>query len=331
MLTSHHFDDGDAMHNAIKNNLKYISLALCAFFFAYQYGIKSVIPSVLNEELRQYFSINASQMGSLMGLSMAAYTLMQLIAGPIVDRFQAKKVFSIAFSIMSISGAVFLLQNDFLIAQVSQFIVGCAAAFPFVLVMKVSNEYFDREQVSIASSTAIAIGCAGPVVFNPLLTNLMVIFHWRIVSIAFCLFGLIVAVCSLFFMQNETKNEVSGTIAEENDKSHDRTPLQGIKLLLNPQFLLCGLFGGAVLGSSATFFDAWGLVFLKTVYGFDSKQASYFISVGYIGVILGMPLIALWAKHIQSYKKVMLICVVLLAITLSMLVFIKMPNYGMQR
>ena len=77
-------------------NKKHVFLLLfCALFFAFQYGMKSAIPNVLNENLQSYFNANTSQIGFLLSLSYLAYTIMQIPTGLIMDRISAKKNYSI--------------------------------------------------------------------------------------------------------------------------------------------------------------------------------------------------------------------------------------------
>ena len=61
------------MKNGEKSDAKVLGVQYLLWFFAvifyfFQYGTRSVAPSVLNEELQHYFMTDASGLGGLVGL-----------------------------------------------------------------------------------------------------------------------------------------------------------------------------------------------------------------------------------------------------------------------
>ncbi|MBQ3564555.1 MAG: MFS transporter, partial [Alphaproteobacteria bacterium] len=92
-------------------------LAFCTIFFTYHYGLRSAIPSVLNEDLQQYFNATASQIGTMISSFYLAYTLMQIPGGLILDRFSSKRVGVIAFILFSMCLMLFVSSDSIAVAS----------------------------------------------------------------------------------------------------------------------------------------------------------------------------------------------------------------------
>lgn len=325
------------MKDRFLRNMHLVLWALCVAFYAYQYGIRSVIPSVLNEDLRQYFAINSTEMGSLIGIFYISYMLMQIPVGLLIDRFSAKKICLSAFALVSFFTISFVYTNNYTIAAASRFFLGCCCSFAFVLIIKISNDYFPREKVAFVSSIAISIGSFGPIIMNPLLAHMSEVFPWRNVVFGIGFFGFAMSLLGLFAVHekklptiNSLENdEKCGAEQEKENEIRGWNKIWAdLKIIFsNSQYLWIGLFSMAVLGPMSTFCDAWGLSFLKEAYDLDKEQASFLIANMYFAEIFGAPLVAIVAGKMQSYKKVMVGGSLLLIALFSCIIFIKMPLY----
>jgi MFS family permease len=282
-------------------NKKHVFLLLfCALFFAFQYGIKSAIPNVLNENLRSYFSANASQIGFLFSLSFLAYTAMQIPTGLIIDRVSVKKIVISSFAFFSLGLIAFVISPNYFCAAISQISLGVTSSFALILIMKVTNDYFPREKVAIISGLAMSAGGLGPVICNPLMAHLTLSFQWQNVVICSGFLGILCAAVVLFMIKEQD-------LIQPNTKSDLRSVIRDIKTVISDsRYIKISIFSMTIWGACSSFCDAWGVPFLTCAHGISREEAAYAISFAYTGMILGSPLSAFLAETFNNYKKVML-------------------------
>ena len=309
------------------NKKKHILLLVfCVLFFTYQYGLRSAIPNVLNGDLQNYFGANTSQIGFLVSFFYLAYTVMQIPVGIIMDRANAKNISALSFALFSSGLICFVVSPDLICAAVAQLFLGISASFSFILIMKVSNDYFSREKVAIVSGIAVSAGSLGPVICNPLLAHLSGVFPWINVVLFFGLLGIICAVVGFFVIQGKNSSIDSFEDSNSQVETETNSILEDIKMVISDRkYIVIGIFSMAVLGSLSSFCDAWGVSFMTCVHGISREQASLAVSFVYTGTIIGGPLFAYLSGVFNSFKKVMLGGAVSFAILLGFVSFVKLP------
>lgn len=281
-------------------NKKHVFLLLfCALFFAFQYGMKSAIPNVLNEHLRIYFNANASQIGILLSLSFLAYTLMQIPTGLILDRVSVKKIIVSSFALFSLGLIAFVSSSNYTCAAISQVILGATSSFALVMIMKVTNDYFPRRSVALISGLAMSVGGLGPIISNPLMARLTLSFLWKHIVICCGLLGILCAVIISLLIKEKDLIRPKANVR--------RSIIRDIKMVIaDSRYIRISIFSMMVWGACSSFCDAWGVPFITCAHGVLREEAAYAISFAYSGMIVGSPLSAFLAETIGNFKKVMI-------------------------
>ncbi len=297
-------------------NKKYLFLlSFCALFFAYQYGIKSAIPNVLNENLQNYFNADTSQIGFLVSLSYLAYTIMQIPTGLIIDRVSVKKIIVSSFALFSLGLIAFVSSSNYFCAAASQIILGASSSFALVLIMKVTNDYVAREKVAFISGLAIAAGGIGPIICNPLMARLSSSYPWQNIVICFGFLGIFCSAIVFLMIKEED-------LIRPKSKANLHAIAQDIKTVVSDyRYIGISVFSMMVWGACSSFCDTWGVPFITHVHGISKEKAAFAISFAYIGMILGSPLSAYLAEVFNNFKKVMLGEAICFVILLSLVCF----------
>lgn len=299
-------------------------LTFCTIFFTYHYGLRSAIPSVLNEDLQQYFNATASQIGTMISSFYLAYTLMQIPVGLILDRFSSKRVGVIAFILFSMCLMLFVSSDSIAVASFSQFLMGCCCSVVFVLLMKVANDYFPRDKIAFVSSVAISIGSLGPVIASSTLTYLSTIIHWKTVVLYASFIGLAFSVGGFLLIKEAYLPKV------HHESEQKDSIIANLKVVLtNPQYFWIGLFSMLMLGPVSSFCDAWGISFLKHVYNLNKEQAALANGFVFVGNIVGGPAIAYIALKLRSYREVMFGGAFGLAVTFALINWCALPGFAL--
>lgn len=306
----------------MKSKLSFSQLLLwlfCITFFVYQYGIRSAVPNVFNEDLRNYFSIHTTEMGTLISLFYVAYTAMQIPVGLVIDRFSAKLISVFAFVCVSLGTIMFVITNNYMIAAMAQLFLGFGCSFAFVLIMKITHDVFPPQKVAFFSSLAISCGSLGPIIMSPLLAHLSQIHYWKNIVLLFGCVGFVLAVLGYVLIKGSGSNHQ--TVEHPDIMSSVKSAMS------NPQYFCIGVFSMLMLGPVSAFCDAWGLTFIRNVYNLDKVHAASVVSVVYLGTILGGPLVAYIAERVNSYKKVMMAGSVLLLFFFGVVILFKLNLY----
>lgn len=284
------------------NKTKYLLWSFSTIFFLYQFSIRTAVPNVLNEDLRKYFSIDATKMGGLVSLFYLAYTVMQIPAGLIVDRFSSKNILICASLAVALGEISFIITDVYIIAAVSQIVLGIGASFAFILVLKISDDYFPREKVALVSSLSLAIGSFGPTIMNPALAYLSAVFYWKYVVISIGMIGVVFSLLPILIFRGNSFR-ITDTVSRRNGGVSIRENFK--QIAADRQYIALGVFSMMSLSALSAFCDVWGGTFLRNSAGYSKEEASMLLSVSYVGIIFGEPFAAWLSKKLRSFKKIM--------------------------
>lgn len=293
-------------------------LVFCVLFFAYQYGLRTAIPNVLNGELQDYFGANTSQIGFLVSLSCLAYTVMQIPVGLVTDRISMKKVAVSSFFSFSLGLIVFVSSSNFVCASIVQMFLGASSSFALVMVMKIANNYFPQEKIALISGLAVSAGGVGPIICNPLMAHLVTNFSWINVVACFGLLGLFIS--SIGFFAIKEKDLIDPDV--EVISSSIRQDIKAV--VFDRRYIGISVFSMATWGACSSFCDAWGVSFMTCVHEISREEAAFAIGFAYTGMILGGPLSAYLSKIFNSFKKAMMVEAIGVAVLLGLVGFIKL-------
>lgn len=76
------------------------------------------------------------------------------------------------------------------------------------------------------------------------------------------------------------------------------------KLLFNPTLLFIVICGGLMVQALEGFADLWAIQFFKQIYKMTDMESNLVTSCVYIGMSVGVPMLAMTANLIKSFNKV---------------------------
>ncbi|MBR8659532.1 MULTISPECIES: MFS transporter [Bacillales] len=172
-----------------------------------------LIGGIINYLDRANLSIAAPEMMKELGLSKTdigllgtvfswSYALMQLPSGWLVDRFGAKKVYSIAVIWWSLAtmmtGAVSKLSS--LIG--TRLLLGIGEAPCFPTAAKITSYWFPKKERGLATGIWDSSSKWGPAIAPPILVFLLISFGWRALFYITGLLGIVFVIFFLIFYKN---------------------------------------------------------------------------------------------------------------------------------
>lgn len=258
-------------------------LFVCMVIMGLDRSSVSVAAPIMMEEL----GIAPSQMGLLLSAFFWTYTLCNIPAGRLADRFGAKKVLAGAAAIWSIASALTGCMSNLLGLMAARMGVGVGEAGVFPTMAKIAAEQFPGSERATATGCYLAGARLGYALTPVVIGFLIAQFNWRLAfiitgvgSLLFCMFW--------FFWYDEQKGRVfAKSVDAEIELEKQIVPW--LKLLTNRNIL--GLFV-AKFGANYLYFMflTWIPSYLVMERGFSILEMGFYASLPFIVAFITQPL-----------------------------------------
>lgn len=258
-------------------------LFVCMVIMGLDRSSVSVAAPIMMEEL----GIAPSQMGLLLSAFFWTYTLCNIPAGRLADRFGAKKVLAGAAAIWSIASALTGCMSNLIGLMAARMGVGVGEAGVFPTMAKIAAEQFPGRERATATGCYLAGARLGYALTPVVIGFLIAQFNWRLAfiitgvgSLLFCMFW--------FFWYDEQKGRVfAKSVDAEIELEKQIVPW--LKLLTNRNIL--DLFV-AKFGANYLYFMflTWIPSYLVMERGFSILEMGVYASLPFVVAFITQPL-----------------------------------------
>ncbi len=262
---------------------------IASFFYAYQYIIR-VMPNIMIDDICQQFGIGAAAFGQFSGIYYIGYSLVHIPVGMTLDRIGPKKVMTgcILLTVAGLMPLIFAEHWSYPI--IGRFLVGMGSSGAILGLFKIIRIAFSEERFARMLSISVTIGLLGAIYGGAPVSFMRDVFGYMNVIIGFAVGGLILA-CITYF------------IVPEIASSPTKSPMSDIKeVLFTPNVVKTCLFAGCMVGPLEGFADVWGSAYLHEVYGMSKTVSSSLLSLIFIGMCVGGPLLSFIAEKVKNYQ-----------------------------
>lgn len=156
----------------------YIAWAAVAIAYAIAF-LQRVSPQTVGISFMRDFGTDASGVAMLASSYFWGYTLMQIPAGLLVDRYGVKRVVLSSMAASALGSAAFALSPTLLDVFVARLIVACGDALVFTALLKLVAQSFADERFGIMSGISQVSGYVGGVLATTPLAAAISGFGWR--------------------------------------------------------------------------------------------------------------------------------------------------------
>jgi ACS family hexuronate transporter-like MFS transporter len=215
--------------------------------------------SVMAPLLLEKFHIGAETYSRIIFAFMLAYTLMNGVSGPLLDRLGSKAGYALVTAWWSAAEMLHALSAGALSLGIFRFLLGAGEAGNYPAGVKLIAEWFPAKERSLASGIFNSGASIGAILAPPLLAWVVLSTGWRTAFVIIGLLGFVwLAAWLAFYRQRRGLREESSAV-----------PLR--RLLRSPflwQFTLSKVFSDPVW----YFYTFWFPQYLKVVHGFSMRQ-----------------------------------------------------------
>ncbi len=286
--------------------------------------------------LQEQLHITTQQYSYIIAAYSAAYTLMQPVAGYVLDVMGTKvgyAMFAVMWAIFCMSTALASSWGGLAIARGA---VGAAEAAMIPAGLKAASEWFPAKERSIAVGYFNVGSSIGGMIAPPLVVWAIVMHSWQMAFIITGVLSLIWAIAWLILYkhpkdQKKLSNEEREYILSGQEAQHSTSnakKMSAMQIIRNRQFW--GIAIPRFLAEPAWgTFNAWIPLFMFKAYGFNLKEIAMFAWMPMLFADLGCILGGYLPPIFQKYFKVNLIVSRKLVVTMGGLLMIAPGTIGL--
>ncbi len=273
---------------------------LGALFYFYEYFLR-ISPGIMKTDLMQYYHLDATLFGTLVGFYYYAYSPMQLAVGVILDRYPNRVILTSAIVCCALGSYLFAHSTDFAWAALGRFMQGLGSAFAFVGALKLASRWLPAWWFASFAGLCHAFGLIGGAIGNISLTDLLQHWGWQKLMDSFMVIGFVFAGVMWLGLTQLPKRapvfqEQSASICTLKEASSALW-----QLVKTPYIWAAGVLGGLMFLPTIVFADLWGISYFQRFHGYTLSQAGFAIAMIYFGWALGGPcqgiLSSVWQKR----------------------------------
>jgi len=310
--TSSYSNSTSSLTRLFGNAYPIVIISLCAGFLFYKY-ILQVYPGIITDQLMQEFNLTGAGLGNLAATFYYSYMIMQLFVGVLLDKYGARLLSTSAVFISALGLYIFSQTHNLLMAELARGLMGVGVAFATVAYMKIAAVWFAPQQYAFVGGLLATAAMAGAVFGEAPLSWLVNEYGWR-QSLMYC--G--VAGLALAFLLLLLVRERQTVTTQIKNKITFKDILEVLK---NKQNWLLTLYSGLAFSPIAIFGGLWGNPFLQEAYHVSKTQAASLLSLIFIGLGVGSPLIGALSDRLGNRKDVMFYSTLTAFIAVALIIY----------
>ena len=251
---------------------------IASVFYAYQYILR-VMPNIMLNDIMQQFHIDTAVFGQFSGVYYIGYSLMHIPIGIMLDHYGPKKVMSGCILLTVIGLLPLVFAEHWAYPIIGRILIGMGSSAAILGVFKIIRMSFSEKLFPRMLSFSVMIGLLGAIYGGGPVSYMCDTLGYKTVVEIFIALGIALAALTYFIVPNLEKTANSTVLSELKE------------ILTNKRVIITCISAGLMAGPMEGFVDAWGKSFLKQTYGLDNLTSSSLISIIFISMCFGAPVL----------------------------------------
>lgn len=256
----------------------YLAWAAVAIAYAIAF-LQRVAPQSITANFMADFNTDAAGVAMLASSYFWGYTLMQIPAGLLVDRYGVKRVVLFSMTVSSLGSAAFALAPNLLDVFAARLIVACGDALVFTALLKLVALSFRDERFGIMSGISQVSGYVGGVLATTPLAAAVSGFGWRACFVVIACVGIANLACA-------------SLVLKPDPAAHSTKTLRGVlaasgKSLSHAANWGCAMSFASHFAVVTTLSGVWGIPMVAHFFNMSPSAASTPLLAFMVGNALG--------------------------------------------
>lgn len=317
----------DSTQTGDPNNFKLLtSIVVCSaacLFFMYEF-ILQVSPNVMTQDLMRDLKVDAAGIGFISGAYYIAYTAMQIPAGLLYDRFGPRALLSIAALLCAGGAFAFGLTDSVFAASAGRFSMGGGSSFAFIGCLVLVSRWFPAKYFAFLAGLVQLMSSAGALVGEAPLAAAVEAYGWREVMTILAFVGTGVALLIWLIVRDAPRK-----VKVAHSQHRTRGELKRLGLVCKKsQTWFVALYAFTSWAPILVFAALWGVPFIQTTYNVSATNAATAVSMVWISIGFGSPLLGWFSDRIGLRVLPLIVCSTIGLISVSAVLYIPHLPYS---
>jgi MFS family permease len=265
----------------------YFVYALAAAFLFYEMALQ-VSPSVMTNDLMRDLHVDAAGLGIMAGVYFYSYTLMQIPAGLLFDRFNSRILITLALLVCVFGALFFGTTTTAFLAGTGRFFMGIGSAFAFIGVLVVAANWFPGRYFAFLVGIAQLLAAIGAMGGEVPLAAAVSKFGWRETITCIAMAGFVLTALIWLIVRHKPKTQR----IEEHILPTQKSVWKSLSQVLGTsQTWWVALYAFCSWAPITAFAALWGIPYLMTVYGISNTYAASAVAMIWIGLGIASPIL----------------------------------------
>lgn len=282
-------------HSSISALHGFFMCLLAAIFYLYSFALR-IMPSAMTHELMSGLNMHAQMLGLLVGCIYYGYMLMQIPAGLLFDRFQARYLLTIAPLFCASGALLFAIAHSVDLASFGGFLMGIGQAFSFIGVLIIAARVYSPQLFAFIAGITQLLGSLGAILGEAPMAWFSNHIGWRQSVLGMAVIGLILAI--LIFLVIRDPVQPIQNLNKPTESFGQRLRI----IMMHRQNLWLALYAFTIWGPVVIFGGLWAVPYLMRLYHVHNTAAAAAASWIWIGVGIGSPLFGWWSDRIGKRR-----------------------------
>ncbi len=297
---------------------------LAAAFLCYEMALQ-VSPSVMTHQLMRDLSVDAAGLGIISGFYFYSYTLMQIPAGLLFDRFSTRWLTTLSLSVCAAGAMFFGMADSLALASLGRFFMGLGSAFAFIGVLVVATRWFSLKYFALLVGVAQFLAAMGAMGGEAPLASAVNTYGWRPTITWLAVIGGLLALVILIIVHH--KPEGAHHSSEKSKAFGVRRSIHSV--LSNSQTWWLGLYAFACWAPITAFASLWGVPYLMARYEVSNTLASEAMAMVWIGLGIASPILGWYSDRLGRRKSLLNFCAAVGLIASVLILYVPSTPFGM--
>lgn len=282
----------------------YLVVFSAGLFFLFEFiNMNSFDP--LNAALREAFNANAFQISNLSAMYFYANVIFLIPAGLLLDRFSTKRLLQIAILFCIIGNIIFASTSHFEVAKICRFIVGIGSTFCLLSTALLTSRWIPPKHAGIVMGLVVTMAMLGGSLAQQIPYLVEWLGSWRGAILAIAALGFVFFIIISLFVKDYPKN-FAATMAHDMKLIKEGFFKNLLLTLRCKQVWLAGFYTSFINLTVMIIGALWGANYLQTVHNVPETQATFIVTMVFIGLIIGSPLFG-WISDRSGRRKSLMI------------------------
>ena len=293
---------------------KSFNMWLITTMFAFVQFFFQIVYSAMSNQVMSDFNIGTALTGVLSSTFFYTFVVLQIPAGIILDRYDIKYVTTFSTAICGLGCIIFGLSPNFLVAVFGRLLMGVGSTFGFLGMIKVVRLWYTKNRFSLMVGLSELLANLAAAFGIGVATFFITKFGWRSSMVIFGLIPIFLAFISYFYLSAPSNKKKMRTYQLTTKK-------QIFMVIRKPQCWLVSIY---IFGTGSivnAFCALWGLSYLSLAYGLSNEMAGIGISLVFIGLAIGCPIIGAIINQIGQVRKIMIIFSFISTLIMAFIIF----------